>query len=131
MRSAPDWCPGKTMNVLGWARIASYSCRASRVALHVFRATNQEIARVEHELGSDGSLLEVVCECGRDDCAELITVSESVYEQTRSAPRRFLLVAGHELPEIERVVNRYNGFVVGEKEAPAAAATAEETDPRQ
>jgi hypothetical protein len=101
---------------------------AKREAL--FRATNEEIARVEHEIGSDGSLLEVVCECGRGGCAELITVSESVYEQARSTPRRFVLVAGHELLEIERVVNRYDGFVVVEKEAPAAAATAEETDPR-
>jgi hypothetical protein len=101
---------------------------AKREAL--FRATNEEIARVEHEIGSDGSLLEVVCECGRGECAELITVPESVYERARSEPRWFLLVAGHELPEIERVVNRYDGFVVVEKEAPTAAAAAEESDPR-
>src|SRR6266516_4461958 len=88
----------------------------------IFRATNEEIARVDDEFGGNVAALEIVCECARRGCSELIAVSPADYERARSEPRRFLLVPGHELPEIERVVSRYDGFVVVEKEEPAAAA---------
>jgi hypothetical protein len=100
---------------------------AKREAL--FRVTNEEIVRVNDQFAGDSSALEIACECGRSGCAEVIALPRSVYEQTRREPRRFLLMPGHQLPEIERVVSRYDGFVTVEKEEPAAAATAEETDP--
>ena len=100
---------------------------AKREAL--FRATNEEIARVDDGFSGDGAALEIVCECARNSCSELIAVSRADYRKARSQPRRFLLVAGHELPEIEHVVGRYDGFVVVEKEEPTAAAIAEENGP--
>jgi hypothetical protein len=100
---------------------------AKREAL--LRAANAEYARVDAELGGDGAMLEIVCECARNGCTDLIAVSRADYRQARSEPRRFLLVAGHELAEIERVVGRHDGFVVVEKEEPTAAAIAEETNP--
>jgi hypothetical protein len=100
---------------------------AKREAL--LRAANEEIARIDAGFSTDGAALEIVCECARSDCAELMAVSPTNYRKTRSEPRRFLLVAGHELSELERVVDRYDGFVVVEKVEPTAAAIAEETAP--
>jgi hypothetical protein len=97
---------------------------AKREAL--FRAANEEIARADEQFGRDGEALEIICECGRNGCAELISVPRGEYEQARAQPRRFLLVPGHELLEIERVVGRYDGVVVVEKQEPTAAAIAEE-----
>jgi hypothetical protein len=99
---------------------------AKREAL--LREVNQEIARIDAGFTTDGAALEIVCECARNDCLELIAVSPTDYRKARSEPRRFLLVAGHELSEIERVVDRSDGFVVVEME-PTAAAIAEETAP--
>jgi len=101
---------------------------AKREAL--FRATNEEIARVDGDFSGEGENLEIVCECARDGCSALITVSHFEYTQARGEPRRFLLVPGHELSELERVVSRHDGFVVVEKEAPGAVTLVEETDPR-
>jgi hypothetical protein len=100
---------------------------AKREAL--LRAANEEIARIDAGFSTDGAALEIVCECARSDCVELIAVSPTDYRKVRSEPRRFLLVAGHELPEIERVADRFDGFVVVEKVEPTAAAVAEETAP--
>jgi hypothetical protein len=100
---------------------------AKREAL--LRAANEEIARIEAGFSSAGVALEIVCECARNDCVELIEVSPTDYREVRSEPRRFLLVVGHELPEIERVVGQHDGFVVVEKVEPTAAAIAEETAP--
>jgi hypothetical protein len=100
---------------------------AKREAL--FRATNEEIARIDDQLAGDDAALEIVCECARNGCAELIKVSRADYRRARSEPRRFLLVAGHELPEIERIVGRHDGFVVVEKEESTAAAVVEESNP--
>jgi hypothetical protein len=100
---------------------------AKREAL--LRAANEEIARIDAGFSGDGAALEIICECARNDCVELIAVSPADYRKARSEPRRFLLVAGHELPEIEGVVDRSDGFVVVEKVEPTAAAIAEETAP--
>jgi hypothetical protein len=92
-------------------------------------ATNEEIAP-DDQFAGDSSVLVIACECGRSGCAEVISLPRSVYEQARSEPRRFLLVPGHERPEIERALSRYDRFVVVAKEKQAATAIAEESDPR-
>jgi len=96
----------------------------------VVRATNEEIAPADDQFAGDSSVLVIACECGRSGCAEVIALPRSVYEQARSEPRRFLLVPGHERPGIERALSRYDRFVVVAKEDQAAAAIAEESDPR-
>jgi hypothetical protein len=101
---------------------------AKREAL--FRAANEEIARADEQFGRDGEALEIICECGRNGCSGLISVARGDYGRARAQPRRFFVVPGHELPEIDRVVGRHDGFVVVEKQEPTAAAIAEESATR-
>lgn len=56
-----------------------------------------------------------------------LTLAE--YEHVRATPTNFLLVSGHELPEIERIVERKRAYVVVEKVG-EAAKVADEADPR-
>ena len=62
-------------------------------------------------------------------CNVLVELTVSEYESVRSHSRRFLLAPGHELPAIETVVHRGDGYVVVEKKGDAAKA-AEASDPR-
>lgn len=94
----------------------------------LFREVNERIAEVSRSYDS-GDRLEFLCECGRETCLEAIAVTRRLYEGVRAEPDRFLLVRGHENVEIERVVERSDGYVVVEK-AGAAGEIAEELDPR-
>jgi hypothetical protein len=65
---------------------------------------------------------EFMCECGRVGCLELIPVPLAVYNGVRNHPARFIVVSGHEDKEIERVVERRDGFHVVEVGGAAEAA---------
>jgi hypothetical protein len=69
------------------------------------------------------------CECARRGCSSLIELTREQYEALRADPRRFVVVPGHEEPEIEDVIEAREGYLVVEKRG-AAARMAEATDPR-
>ena len=106
------------------------NAREQRLARNeaLFREVNERIADVSssYELGDS---LEFLCECGSQDCLDAISIVRADYEQVRSEPDRFVVVTGHEIPEIERVLERRDGYVVVTKIG-EAGAIAEETDPR-
>jgi hypothetical protein len=56
-----------------------------------------------------------VCECANSGCVSWIVVDRETYERVRSNPRHFLVLSGHELPEIEVVVERTDDYLVVEK----------------
>jgi hypothetical protein len=57
-----------------------------------------------------------VCECADATCAETVRLHRDDYEDVRAGgDRRFLVVPGHEAPEIERVVERHETYYVVEK----------------
>jgi hypothetical protein len=70
-----------------------------------------------------------VCECSNDGCTELLEVSYNRYEAVRANPRRFLVLAGHEDLDAERVVDRRDHILVVEKR-PEVSHIATEHDPR-
>jgi len=69
------------------------------------------------------------CECGSLRCNQLVELTPQEYEHVRASPTHFVVADGHEIPEIERVVEREAGYLVVEKVGDAADV-AEETDPR-
>jgi hypothetical protein len=69
------------------------------------------------------------CECSHPGCNEIIEITVAKYERVRAHPRRFLLLAGHEIAEIEAVVDRRGDYVVVEKGG-EAGLVAELSDPR-
>jgi hypothetical protein len=48
---------------------------------------------------------QVVCECGQFDCTEQIQLSLAEYQSVRAKPTCSIVAAGHEKPELERVIS--------------------------
>lgn len=69
------------------------------------------------------------CECGSIRCNQLVELTLAEYEHVRAGATHFVLVPGHEIPGIERIVERDASYVVVEKVGDAADV-AQETDPR-
>lgn len=93
-----------------------------------FREVNEGIARGRWP-GDANAAIGFRCECARLGCNRLVELSLTAYEQVRTHPRRFIVEPGHELPEVETVVQRRDGYVVVEKLG-EAGELAERLDPR-
>jgi hypothetical protein len=77
-----------------------------------FRRLNAEIEQLSERWNHE--VMDAFCECGDPDCLEHLPVSLANYRRIRD-DRHFLVRAGHEIPEVERVVGRFDTFVVVEK----------------
>ncbi len=55
------------------------------------------------------------CECGLIACGAVIKLTASEYAGVRSDPRQFAVLAGHALPDAERVVASRRGWAIVEK----------------
>ena len=93
-----------------------------------FRQVNEGIAAGQWP-GEDDTPLSFRCECARLGCNLLIDVQPPDYERVRAHSRRFIVATGHEVLEVEAVVERFSGYVVVEKGGPAGEL-ADQLDPR-
>jgi hypothetical protein len=73
----------------------------------LFRDVNERIAESAKRFASPDAAF--VCECADPECADRVHATLADYEQVRSDATHFLLVPGHENPEVERVVKRPHG----------------------
>ena len=105
--------------------------RQQRVARNeaLFREVNERIREINAEMAGD-EMSDFLCECGDDECTQAIVLAPHEYEAVRANPKRFVIVPGHEIPDVERVISVNERFMVVEKEPPAAARIAIESDPR-
>lgn len=85
----------------------------------LFRAVNDNIAELEERHGSVTDELLMVCECADDACTQRLTVDPGTYKRVRQQPRHFLVIPGHERPEIERVIETHGAYFIVEKTGPA------------
>ena len=79
-----------------------------------FRAVNERI----DELGKTApwsKTTDYVCECSDTACFKTIELTNDEYERARSRPTVFVLVPGHQRPEIERVIEENERFLLVEK----------------
>jgi hypothetical protein len=65
-------------------------------------------------LGRDSQDIAILCECGRDDCETEVMLSGRAYRNIRRQGSWSVIVDGHELPEIDRVVQRRKAFTIVE-----------------
>jgi len=93
-----------------------------------FRRINEDIGR-GRDAEDDTTLVGFVCECGDEDCSRLIEMTPAEYQRMRRVVTHFVVVNGHEIPLVERIVRREERYAVVEK-LPPGDAVARETDPR-
>jgi hypothetical protein len=95
----------------------------------VFREVNEQIAALT-TLVSETDVNLFICECSDSACAESLEITAAEHERVRANGAQFVVVSGHQLPEIEQVVDGTARFLVVEKLG-AAASIARNADPRQ
>jgi hypothetical protein len=77
----------------------------------LFREVNERVEAAQRPMGSDEPRA-FRCECGSLRCNMLVELTLAEYEHVRASPTHFFLVSGHEMPEIERIVERRRAYAV-------------------
>ena len=82
----------------------------------LFRSINDQVRALEQRFGSrDGGFL---CECADETCSETIFLSLNEYGRIHTDEGRFFVIPGHEVTEIETVVERHANYLIVEKNVP-------------
>lgn len=95
----------------------------------LFRLANERMAQWEERQDPDAEPDFYLCECADIDCRQKVTLSKAEYEAVRSDSRHFLVVAGHDVAEVEAVIERHENWSKVEKN-PDLVGILEATDPR-
>jgi len=96
----------------------------------LYREVNERVRELNATFGVEEEHVDFVCECERLDCTERMSMSVAEYERIRGDARRFAVRPGHDVPQVERVVEENERFVVVEKVEGGPAELAEAEDPR-
>ena len=96
----------------------------------LFREVNERVEALNEAFNAVTDRVSIVCECGRIDCVDRISMTLTAYEEVRREPTTFAVVPGHEIPDVESVVAEGEGYVVVRKDPGAVARLAAEEDPR-
>lgn len=101
----------------------------------LLREVNERIRELNASFGAANGNFDLVCECAREECVQRIKVRALVYERARKKPGRFVagpgslfvVADGHELGEIDNVVEHHGDCLLVENrgQAGVAAKTAE------
>ena len=94
----------------------------------LFRQVNERIEEIQSGEGVERRF-DFLCECGDATCLEMVSLTLAEYEGVRSEPTQFVVLPGHEVPEIERLMHTGDRFSVVRKRD-KAAEFAERHDPR-
>lgn len=89
------------------------------------REVNERIEALAETVGD----LQLICECASLECQEILNLSVAEYERIRSSSVRYPIALGHDLPEVENVVEVADGHAVVQKLGQAAEVSAH-LDPR-
>ena len=90
----------------------------------LFREVNERVEKI----AGDNNAVEFVCERSNTECIESVELTLAAYERIRSTSTWFVIKRDHDIPQIERIVSRDDGYVVVEKLV--AQDDLEEMDPR-
>ncbi len=87
----------------------------------LFREVNERIASLsERALLPEIAPIEVTCECVDMSCTTTVQLPLHEFAEIDRATNRFLVVPGHELPDVEDVVERRDRFLIVAKRGAGA-----------
>ena len=95
----------------------------------MFREANER-AKAWEERHREVEVELYFCECADPNCPERVGLGKADYERVRSDSRHFVIAPGHELPDVETVIEQHDGWVIIEK-APEVSDIVEARDPRR
>jgi hypothetical protein len=81
----------------------------------LFRAVNESLVALNEAFAVMTDTFSIACECADVRCIETLEISPEAYAAVRADPRRFVVLTGHVYPDVERVVDEADDYVVVEK----------------
>ena len=96
----------------------------------MFRQVNERLEELNRTFADFTDELQMVCECSDIGCADMLDVPAADYERVRAEATFFIVAPGHEVAEVEDVVETHERFRVVQKRAGEPARIARATDPR-
>ena len=105
--------------------------RAERIVRNeiLFREVNEQVESLS-TASSPGQSFPAVCECGSGECSDVIRIDWADYEAVRAHAERFLVTPGHEIEEVEDLIEQHDTFSVVAKKPGAPRELAAATDLR-
>jgi hypothetical protein len=107
--------------------------RARRVGRNegIFREINEQVEGLNRNLADiSDNQMHIVCECGDLECVERLVVPLPKYEEIRADSALFFIRRGHDIRDVEDVVEQTEAYDVVRKHAGEPQRVAAETDPR-
>ena len=106
--------------------------RERRLGLNevLFREVNERLADMRDPSVTPESTYDFICECANRDCDARVALTLGEYEGVRAEPTHFAIFPGHELKEIESVVEANERYAIVRTRAGDVAELAIEHDPR-
>jgi hypothetical protein len=96
----------------------------------LYRSINEKIEGLNAAFGMVTESMGIVCECGQLECTQQIDLDIPTYERVRSDPALFVVVPGHEIPDVESIVEPHEAFNIIRKDPGGPAELAGALDPR-
>lgn len=96
----------------------------------LYRSINERIEDLNTAFGMVTETMTVICECGELECHEQIVLDVPTFEHVRAEPTQFVVVPGHELPDVETVVERHDAYNILRKDRGGPAELARELSER-
>jgi protein-disulfide isomerase len=81
----------------------------------LIRDVNERVVQLAPNAANLDEPVDFLCECFDRDCIETMSLTLAEYDEIRASPVRFPVKPGHELLEIERVVETNERYTVVEK----------------
>jgi hypothetical protein len=96
----------------------------------LFREVNERVEDIAKSSSLDGQQLDFICECAHTNCVERLVMTVTEYEALRRVPTHFAVAEGHEIPDVENIVERTDRYVVVAKLG-VGGELAQQLDPRE
>jgi hypothetical protein len=109
-------------------QLSELDLRRQRAAKNqsLFREVNERI----EDLSASASFTTFICECMDETCDSSVVLTVEEYEHIRAHSNRFVVLRGHQVPEVEQVVETNERFLVVAKLG-SGQRVAEGLDPRK
>ncbi len=85
-----------------------------------FRSVNERIKELGTQPNSPGDELDFACECADHACVEKIRLSALQFLAIESEQNQFIVLRGHQLPEVKDVIAEREGFLIVSKRGAGA-----------
>jgi hypothetical protein len=92
--------------------------RAERIARNEarWRELNAELERGLSDIDRDpDERAAFVCECAKPDCVQMVKLPLDAYQRAHEDDRHFVILPGHEVLDVERVIDEGEGYIVVQK----------------